>query len=60
MNAKKIVFDLIFIVITAVVLIVLNGYGIIEKYSAYLLIPLMIAYFLGKFVERKTGTKSER
>ena len=59
MNAKKTIFDVIFIVVTAVILIVLNKYGTIEKHMGYLLIPFLIAYFLGKFVERETGNKSE-
>lgn len=59
MNKKKLVFDFIFIVIATIILIVLNGYGLLEKYRGFALIPILIAYFLGQFVERKTGTKAK-
>ena len=59
MNKKKIIFDLIFIVVSAIVLIVLNEFGLIEKYVGFSLLPILVAYFLGQLVERKTRTKSE-
>ena len=59
MNKKKIVFDLIFIVVSGIFLIVLNEFGLIEKYVGFFLLPILIAYFLGQLVERKTRTKSE-
>ena len=59
MNKKKILFDLIFIVAAALFLIVLNKFGLMAKYIGFLLIPLLIAYYLGQLVERKTQTKSE-
>ncbi len=42
MKVKKSIFDAIFTVITSLVLIVLNKHGVIEKHSAYLLIPLLL------------------
>lgn len=52
-------FDLIFIVMAAIILTVLIEFGLIEKYIGFALIPILIAYYLGQFVERKTRTKSE-
>ena len=59
MNKKKIIFDLVFIVIAAVILIILIDTGLIEKYIGFALIPILIAYYIGQFVERKTRIKSE-
>ncbi len=59
MSKKKIIFDLIFIVVSAICLIVLNEFGLIEKYVGFSFLPIIIAYFLGQLVERKTRTKSE-
>jgi predicted membrane protein len=58
MNKKKIFFDLAFIVIAAVILIVLVGSESREKYIGFTLIPILIAYYLGQFVERKTRINS--
>lgn len=59
MNKRKIIFDLIFILIAAIILTVLIEYELIEKYIGFALIPILIAYYFGQFVERKTRTKSE-
>ena len=50
---KKRIFDLIFIVIATVILIALYNYGLLEKYIAFSLIPILIAYQLGQYSERK-------
>jgi TctA family transporter len=50
---KKRTFDLIFIVIATTILIVLSEYGILKKHTAFALVPLLIAYFLGQYSERK-------
>jgi len=60
MNKKKIIFDLAFIVIAAVILDVLVESGLIENYIGFALIPILMAYYLGQFVERKTRIKSEK
>ncbi len=57
MNKKKIIFDSTFIVIATVILIVLVQSELIEKYIGFALIPILIAYYLGQFVERKTRIK---
>lgn len=59
MRMKKIVFDVVFIVIATVILTVLYKYGLLEKYLGFALIPILIAYYFGQFVERKINTKSE-
>ena len=53
MKKKKIIFDLLFVLISAIFLTVLNHYGLLEKYVGYALIPLLAAYFIGQQVERK-------
>ena len=50
---KKRIFDLIFIIIAATTLIILSEYEILKKYSALTLVPILIAYFLGQYSERK-------
>jgi hypothetical protein len=50
---KKRTFDLIFIVISTIILIILSEYGLFEKYIAFSLIPIFIAYQLGQYSERK-------
>ena len=53
MKIKKRTFDLVFIVISTAILIVLSEYGLLEKYIAFSLIPISIAYRLGQYSERK-------
>lgn len=50
---KKRIFDAIFIIIAAAILIVLSQYGFLEKYIGLALIPILIAYQLDKYSERK-------
>jgi len=54
---KQRVFDVIFIIISAIILMILSVYGLLEKYMAYSLIPILIAYFLGQYSERKFRNK---
>lgn len=53
MKTKKRTFDLIFIIVSTAILIVLSEYGLLEKYIAFSLIPILIAYQLGQYSERK-------
>ena len=53
MNIKKRTFDLIFIIVSTAILIALSEYGLLEKYMAFALIPILIAYQLGQYSERK-------
>lgn len=50
---RKTTFDIIFIVIATSILILLSEYGILAKYIAFSIIPILIAYFLGQYSERK-------
>jgi hypothetical protein len=50
---KKRIVDLIFIVVSAFVLIVLSEYEVLEKYVGFSLIPILMAYFFGQYSERK-------
>lgn len=60
MKKKKVVIDIIFIVIAAVILTVLTQFDLTCKYFGFTLIPILVAYFLGQFIERKTRISSER
>jgi len=51
MNRK--LFDIFMILLMAGLLIILEKFGLIEKYKYFALIPLLIFYFLGKLSERK-------
>lgn len=53
MKGKKIIFDVLFIIISTLILIGLNHFGLLEKYIGFSLIPILIAYFLGQFVKSK-------
>ena len=53
MNIKKRTFDIIFIIVSTAILIALSEYGLLEKYMPFSLIPILIAYQLGQFSERK-------
>jgi predicted membrane protein len=59
MNKKKIIFDAAFIIIAGIILIILVERGLVENYIGFALIPILIAYYFGQYVERKTKTKSE-
>ena len=54
MSKKKLIFDIVFIVIASGILIALLKSELGEKYIAFLLIPILIAYYCGQFVERNT------
>jgi len=53
MKISKEWFDMIFIVVSALFLIALIEFNLIEKYIGLGLIPILIAYHLGKYSERK-------
>tara|TARA_R110000850_G_scaffold254614_1_gene380147 strand:- start:30020 stop:30184 length:165 start_codon:yes stop_codon:yes gene_type:complete len=50
---KKRIFDVFFIVISIMILMIISYYDILEIYMTYALIPILIAYYLGQFSERK-------
>ena len=53
MNVTKRTFDIIFIILSAIILSALIYFDLIEKYIGFALIPILIAYQLGKYSERK-------
>ena len=53
MKIKKRTFDLIFIISSTAILITLSEYGLLEKYMAFSIIPILGAYYLGQYSERK-------
>ncbi|MGJ5640789.1 hypothetical protein [Formosa sp. S-31] len=57
MKLKKRTFDFIFIVVSTAILLTLSAYGLLEKYMAFALIPILIAYQLGQYSERKFKNK---
>ena len=57
MKANKILFDIIFIIVSAFILIGLHHYGLIEKFLGFALIPILVAYFTGQYVGRKFNRK---
>lgn len=52
---KKGTFDLIFIAVATVVLLLIHFYVSSDKYMAFSLIPILAAYYLGQLSERKFG-----
>lgn len=44
---NKRLFDLIFILISASILVAFSEYGLLEKNMAFSFVPILIAYFLG-------------
>jgi len=54
---KKRIFDIIFIIISAIILIILTEYDLLEKNIGFSLIPILIAYQLGQYSERKFKKK---
>lgn len=57
MNIKKRIFDVIFIVVTAVIMLVLNQHDLISEYPGFSLFALILAYYMRQFVEKKTKAK---
>lgn len=57
MRKKKIIYDLIFVLVSGIFLTVLDKYGLLHKYVGFALIPLLIAYYTGQIVERKFTNK---
>jgi hypothetical protein len=53
MKVKKRTFDLIFIAVSAVILITLYQFGLLERLIGFSLIPILIAYQFGQYAERK-------
>jgi len=53
MAMKKRIFDTVFIIVSAGILTILIKYGFLEKHIGFSLLPILIAYYLGQYSERK-------
>ncbi|WP_158276142.1 hypothetical protein [Brumimicrobium oceani] len=56
---KKGIFHIIFIAVTTVILLLINQFGNAESYMAFSLIPILIAYYIGQYSERKFRTPAK-
>lgn len=50
---KKRTFDIIVILIIAILLVTLNQFNLLEKSAKFMVIPMLALYYLGQFAERK-------
>lgn len=50
---KKRTFDIIVILIIAILLVTLNQFNLLEKSAKFMVIPIIVFYFLGQYAERK-------
>jgi len=50
---KKIYFNIIVIITTAVFLSILYFLGLLEKSAKFMLIPILAFYYIGQYSERK-------
>ena len=53
MKMTKRIFDLIFIIISASILVIFSEYDFLQKNMAFSFIPILIAYFLGQYSQIK-------
>jgi len=51
--------DIVIIIITAAALIGLSEYGLLKRHIGFALIPILIAYFLGQFVQSRFKNSKE-
>jgi len=59
MATKKRLFDLLFIILSGAFLAGLEHYGLLEEYAKFAVVPMVGAYFLGQYAERKFEVKKE-
>lgn len=50
---KKGTFDIIMILLIAILLVTLNQFHVLEKSAKFMFIPILAFYFLGQYSERK-------
>jgi len=57
---KKRLIDIAIIIIFGAILVIFQQFDIVENHISFALIPILIAYFLGQFIQRKfTNTSKE-
>jgi hypothetical protein len=49
---KKRTFDIIVILLLAILLITLNQVDLLEKSAKFMLVPILVFYFIGQYAER--------
>ena len=50
---KKRTFDIIMILLIAIIMIILNQFDLLEKSAKFMLIPILAFYYIGQYTERK-------
>ena len=50
---KKRTFDIIMILLIAILLVTLNQFDLLEKSTKFVFIPIWAFYFIGQYAERK-------
>ena len=50
---SKNIINTLFIVLVGMFLVILNEFDLLQSGAPFAIIPIMLAYFLGQFVERK-------
>ncbi|MBW6490530.1 MAG: hypothetical protein K0B15_04970 [Lentimicrobium sp.] len=50
---KKRSFNIFIIIAAAILLLAFSYFGLLEKSSKFMLIPILVFYFLGQYSERK-------
>ncbi len=55
---RKILYDILFIVVTGSILMLVIDRSWLYEYRGFALLPLLAAYYLGQFVERKLKGQS--
>lgn len=54
------VIDIIFIILSAIILVLISQYGYAEILSKYSLIFVLIAFYMGKYFGRRESRKNDR
>jgi len=57
MNKQSV--NIAFIIVSGIVLFFFYRYNWLDNYSQFIFIPILIAYFVGQYVERKYGLKDK-
>jgi len=57
MNKQSV--NIAFIIVLGIVLFFFYRYNWLDNYSQFIFIPILIAYFVGQYVERKYGLKDK-
>lgn len=50
---KKKTFDIIVVLLIAIILIILNRLDVLERAARFMFIPILAFYFLGQYSERR-------